>query len=48
MTETVWIFGDSYSYRHPEPGAVRTWPRMLEKKYNVVNYSLQGTGPIGL
>ncbi len=45
MTETVWIFGDSYSYRHPEPGAVRTWPRMLEKKYNVVNYSLQGTGP---
>ena len=45
MTETVWIFGDSYSYRNPEPGAVRTWPRMLEKVYNVVNYSLDGTGP---
>ena len=45
MTETVWIFGDSFSHRQPSLGARKTWPRMLEKHYNVVNYSLDGTGP---
>jgi hypothetical protein len=46
MKKKVWIFGDSYSdsvnyIQNDYP----TWPIELAKKYDVKNFSLQGTGP---
>lgn len=45
----VWIFGDSYSDRDYVdevlgPNYDYTWPRRLEKEYQVKNFSLMGSG----
>lgn len=43
--EKIWIFGDSYSARWFQNEYEYTWPRKLEKKYHVENFSFSGTGP---
>jgi hypothetical protein len=45
MKKKVWIFGDSYgdlTYTQRDP---LTWPGELNKKYDVSNFSMTGTGP---
>lgn len=42
MNKKLWIFGDSYAMRHEHTGS---WPRQIEKYYDVKNWAQGGTGP---
>lgn len=41
----LWIFGDSYASEDWNSSEY-PWPAQLEKKYNVKNYAVSGTGPM--
>lgn len=52
--EKVWIFGDSYAQRNPiitestkhlVDLEFKTWPLMMEDRFNVENFAKGGTGP---
>lgn len=44
--QEIWIFGDSFSDRNYTGSDTNyTWPRELEKKYLVRNFSKSGSGP---
>jgi hypothetical protein len=42
------IFGDSYAERFSEIDVIFSWPRELEKNYNVTNFAHRGEGPQGV
>jgi hypothetical protein len=43
--KNVWIFGDSYADKNYNNACIENWPMLLEKKYNVKNFAVAGSGP---
>ena len=46
--QEIWIFGDSYADRYDNIDVIFSWPRELEKNYNVTNFAHRGDGPQGV
>jgi hypothetical protein len=46
--QEIWIFGDSYADRFSNIDVTFSWPRELEKNYNVTNFGHSGDGPQGV
>jgi hypothetical protein len=46
--QEIWIFGDSYADRYNNIDVTFSWPRELEKNYNVTNFGHRGDGPQGV
>lgn len=43
--KTIWIFGDSYADPQQNIANIDSWTILLDKKYNVKNFALGGSGP---